>query len=147
MPEAGMVHALKQIHSMLTKNGRLIDIHPTPEPAAITVRIGSHKQLVGWITEDSDYTTYAAADNALTTAVSQGHYIRQAAATFTFTTTADTLADLNQYLADYWTDGRIEPQVAGHIEEILLTTPLQETELILTEKINITCLLPKNKQI
>ncbi len=143
MPEAGMVHALKQLHDMLAENGRLIDIHPTPEPAAITVRLGSHKQLAGWITEGSDYTKYAAADSALAAAVSQGHYIRQTTATFTFTTTADTLADLNQYLADYWTDGRIEPQVAGYIEEKLLTTPLQDTELILTEKINITCLLPK----
>ena len=107
-----MVHALKQIHSLVAPGGCLIDMHPNGEPPPITVRLGSEHHLVGWIRETIEYDPYELADEALETAVSLNLYNLRTQDTFAFTTTFDSLPDLQQYLAEEWSNGYIEDLVA-----------------------------------
>jgi len=136
-----MVHALKQIHGLLAVGGCLIDMHPNGEPPPITVRLGDEQHLVGWVREESDYDSYALADEALETAVSLDLYHQQVQETFAFITYCDTLPDLQQYLAAEWSDAHIEDLVAMQIES-LMHSPIPDQEIILKEIVRITHLKP-----
>lgn len=137
-----MVHALKQIHRLLTPSGRLIDMHPNGEPPPITVRIGEEQRLAGWVRELSDYEAYALADEALETAVSHNLYHMQTQDTFAFITSCDSLADLQQHLANEWSDAFVEDLVAMQIESIMRTST-SDKKIILKEIIKITRLQPQ----
>jgi len=137
-----MVHALKQIHKLLTPNGRLIDMHPNGEPPPITVRLGEDQHLVGWVRELSDYEAYALADEALKTAVSLNLYQVQIQETFAFITMCDSLADLQHYLANEWNDAFLEDLVAMQIES-LMRTSTSDQEIILKEIVKIAYLQPQ----
>ena len=137
-----MVHALKQIHNLLSPTGRLIDMHPNGEPPPITVRIGEEQHLVGWVRELSDYEAYALADEALKTAVSRNLYQMQSQDTFAFITICDTLADLQHYLANEWSDAFLEDLVAMQIES-MMRAPTSDTEIILKEIVKISHLQPQ----
>jgi len=136
-----MVHALKQIHRLLTPTGRLIDMHPNGEPPPITVRLGEEQHLVGWVRELSDYEAYALADEALETAVSLNLYQVQTQETFAFITICDSLTDLQHYLANEWNDAYLEDLVAMQIES-LMRTSTSDQEIILKEIIKIAYLQP-----
>ena len=142
MATEGMVHALKQIHNLLSPNGRLIDMHPNGEPPPITVRLGEEQHLVGWVRELSDYESYALAGEALKTAVSHNLYQMQSQDTFAFITICDTLADLQHYLANEWSDAFLEDLVAMQIESILRTST-SDQEIILKEIVKISHLQPQ----
>ncbi|KAA3664743.1 MAG: hypothetical protein DWQ04_04130 [Chloroflexi bacterium] len=147
MEPESMVHALKQICSLLAPGGCLIDMHPISEPAPITVRLADEHHLVGWVREDSDYDAYLLADEALETVtsaalsagVSQHIYHLQSAETFAFITYFDTLSDLRQFLADEWSAAYLEDLVAMQIES-LMHSPVPDQEIIVKEIVQISLL-------
>jgi hypothetical protein len=136
-----MGHALEQIHYLLKPDGILIDIHPTPEPPPIDVRLGNDIQTVGWVREVDDYCEYVAADEALETAVTRNLYAWQKQSTFAFTTYADTIFDLRDHLAETWTDAIIDNDVIRRALD-LMQTPDPNKEVILREVIKIARLRP-----
>jgi hypothetical protein len=136
-----MVHALEQVHFLLKPDGFLIDIHPTPEPPPIDVRLGTETHRVGWVREVDDYCEYVAADEALTTAVSRNLYTWQKQDTFAFTTYADTILDLRRHLAQTWNDAIIDEDVIRRTLD-LMQTPIPDQEVILREVIKIARLKP-----
>ena len=136
-----MVHALEQIHFLLKPDGILIDIHPTPEPPPIDVRLDADIHRVGWVREVDDYCEYVAADEALATAVSRNLYTWQKQGTFAFTTYADTILDLRQHLAQTWTDAIIDDDIIRRTLD-LMQTPSLNQEIILREVIQIARLKP-----
>ena len=89
-----MVHALKQIRGLLKGNGRLLDIHPNGEPPPIFVRLNEERHLTGWIQEESDYISYAQAEDALQEAVQRGWFRREKRQLITFATYATDLETL-----------------------------------------------------
>ncbi len=131
-----MVHALEKIYRLLKPDGYLIDIHPTPEPAAIDVRLGSKLTSAGWIDEVTDYAEYEWADEALKHVTDAGLFALERDGTFEFVWHAESVADLLAYLAEDWTDARIDPVTAMRVEE-MLQTPEHDKELLVREAIRI----------
>ncbi len=136
MPQAGMVHALEKIYTLLKPDGHLIDIHPTPEPAAIIVRVGDRLTPAGWIDEVTDYVEYEWADDALSTVTDTGLFELERRGAFEFVWHADSVADLLAYLAEDWQDARIDPVTTMRIDE-MLKTPQHDKEILVKEAIRI----------
>lgn len=137
-----MVHALERIHGWLAPGGLLIDLHPSGDPPPLHVRIGDAHHCAGWLRETDDYIEYEQATAALDAVVRRGLYRRQARRTFAFTTYADTLADLRDYLARNWADAVLEEPVARHITD-WLQSPTDDKEIRLREIVTITALAPR----
>ncbi|MBK6711143.1 MAG: hypothetical protein WBO48_01400 [Candidatus Promineifilaceae bacterium] len=139
-----MVHALEQIHFLLKGNGRLIDIHPPPEPPPIFVRLGADRHPVGWVREADDYCEYAQADDALDEVVARGLYRWEQRGRFAFVTYADSIADLQTHLAETWNDAIIEDRVIQRTEELMASIE-PDKEVILHEVIQIARLRMGNR--
>ena len=137
-----MVHALEKVHRLIKPDGKLIDIHPTPEPASIEVRLGERIIPAGWLQETDDYVEYELADTALTNVVNTGLFTLERQGAFTFVSYADTLAELREYLADEWQDAIIDDLTAMRAEELLGTFE-RDKELILRESIRIARYRPE----
>ncbi|MCB8988629.1 MAG: hypothetical protein H6661_12870 [Ardenticatenaceae bacterium] len=131
-----MVHALEQIHFLLNDDGRLIDIHPPPEPPPIYVRLGDQRHAVGWVREADDYCEYAQADDALDEVVARRLYHRERYGRFTFVTHADSITDLQAHLAETWNDAIIDERVIQRAEELMATVE-PDKEVLLHEVIQI----------
>lgn len=147
MEPGSMVHALKQIQGLLkVGNGRLLDIHPNGEPPPIFVRLDSERHLAGWIQEESDYVSYAQADEALQESVHRGWFHREAQQLITFATYATDLQTLRDFLQENWKDAWIEDLVAMQINNQLSHLAIQK-EIIVEEQILLSRYLPIfNKQ-
>jgi len=135
-----MVHALEKTGALLRKNGRLIDIHPPPEPPPIYVRLGAERHLVGWVRETDDYIEYAQADAALTEAAARSLYTWQKRGTFAFVTHADTITELQAHLAETWNDAIIDDRVIQRAEELMASVE-PDKEVLLHEVVQIARLI------
>ncbi len=136
-----MVHALEKIRRLLEPDGVLIDIHPTPEPSSIEVRIGKRTIPAGWLHESDDYAEYEAADDALARAAQRGLYVVERQGTFAFVTYADTVAELRDYVAEEWEEARVDDVTAMRAEE-LMSTVERDKEVILREPVRVARLRP-----
>ena len=136
MPRAGMVHALEKIHSLLKIDGCLIDIHPTPEPAALMVRVGERLTPAGWLDEVTDYAEYEWADEALSAATASNLFALDRRSAFEFVWHAESVPDLLAYLAEDWQDARLDAVTAVRIDE-MLKTPEHDKEILVKEAIRI----------
>ncbi len=136
MQRAGMVHALEKIQQLLKPDGVLLDIHPTNEPAAITVRLREQIVPAGWLNETDDYVEYEWADEALQRVVDDQRFTLERVGTFEFVWHADALKDLRAYLAEEWQDAIIDEMTAGRIEE-LLKLPTPDKEILVREAVRI----------
>ena len=131
-----MVHALEIIQPWLKPDGWLIDIHPTSEPASIAVRLHDRIILAGWVNERDDYVEYDWADEALRRGVDNGLFELEQRSTFEFVWHADSLADLEAYLAEEWRDAVIDPLTAARLSDLLRSTE-QDKEILVRETIGI----------
>lgn len=146
MAPESMVHALKQIQGLLkVGNGRLLDIHPNGEPSPIYVRLENERHLVGWIQEESDYVSYAQAEDALREAVQRGWFHPAQRQLITFATYATDLATLREHLRQNWQDAWIEDLVAMQIEN-RLSQLAHDKEIIVEEQIWLSRFQPVFKQ-
>ena len=142
MAPESMVHALHRIHTLLKPNGMLIDIHPLGEPPPITVELGETRHVVGWVREATDYQSYLQADAAVATVVKQQLFRRDEKRLFTFTTYADSMDALQQYLAESWSDAFIDDLVLLRANELLHSSPLTPKRVTLLEEVGISRLRP-----
>jgi hypothetical protein len=132
-----MGHALEKIHRLLKPGGALIDIHPTPEPAALEVRSGAQATPAGWMQETDDYTGYEQADAALAQAIKRGLFIVERQGRFEFVVYADSTQELREeYLSDFWEQAYIDDITLARLDE-MLSTPERDKEIILRESIRI----------
>jgi len=136
-----MVHALEKIHGLVEPGGILLDIHPTPEPPRLEVRLGARTILAGWLKETDDYVEYEDADAALASAIARGLFAVERQGRFSFVTYADSFAELREYLAEEWKDAVIDDLTAARIED-LLSAPERDKEVILRESIRIARMKP-----
>jgi len=136
-----MVHALAKIHSLLQPTGVLVDIHPTPEPPAIQVRVGGEIHAAGWLREADDYVEYEEADRAINEVIELRMFVLERQGRFDFTTHADTLSDLKGHLEAEWQDAFIEDTTILAIED-LLRTRQRDKEILLRESVRISRLRP-----
>ena len=136
-----MVHALERIPRLLEPEGRLIDIHPSGEPPPIEVRIGQQVTVVGWMQETDDFTEYAQASAALSQAIERGWFDVERKGTFEFSTHADSVSALREYLAKEWKDAILDEAVAARAEQ-LLSGVERDKGLTVREQIRIARLRP-----
>ncbi len=95
-----MVHALRNVHSLLREGGLLVDIHPVAVPRRVDVRIDGRPVPVGATVDAARFATYRLADRALSQVVRERLFIPAGREVFTFTVHADTLPDLLAYFAE-----------------------------------------------
>src|SRR3990170_3459136 len=136
-----MVHALAKIHSLLQPTGVLVDIHPTPEPPAIQVRVGSKIHAAGWLREADDYVEYEEADRAIDEVIELGMFVLEQQGQFDFTTHAGSLKELQDHLEAEWKDAFIEDTTILTIEDFLRTRQ-RDKEILLRESVRISRLRP-----
>jgi len=67
-----MVHALEEIHRLLTSAGRLIDIHPVAQASPVEIHQGGITHLAGLLDVRQWCVDYQEADKALTEVVQRG---------------------------------------------------------------------------
>jgi len=140
-----MGHALKKIHRLLKPAGVLIDIHPTPEPASLEVRIGMQSTPAGWMQETDDYAGYEQSDAALAEAIKRDLFIAERQGNFEFIVYADSIEELREeYLSDFWEQAYIDDITLARLEEMLSTSE-RDKEIILRESIQIARLKKKTK--
>ena len=137
MPSEGMVDALKRAHAMVVLDGRILDIHPTEEPAL--VQMGDH--TIGPVDGGDAPVRHAAAGAAVTTVVRNGIFDVDGAFDFDFYTYADTIEELRDYIAENWGSTRIDDRTVEAARSALATspTPLQPRTL---ERVRLTVLRP-----
>ena len=136
-----MVHALARIHSLLRPTGLLVDIHPTPEPPVIQVRVGKQIHAAGWLREADDYVEYEEADRAIDEVIELGTFVLEQQGRFDFTTHAGTLKDLQDHLEAEWKEAFIEDTTLLAIEDFLRTRQ-RDKEILLRESVRISRLRP-----
>lgn len=127
-----MGHALTKIAGLLGKNGRLLNIRPLGEPAALDLLLDDTTQRVGWVSEASDYSKYDEARGVVETAVSRNQFTQLAAETFTVYTYAPTIAAIQAYLSDYWNDAWLDDRVVQHAYDLMQTATVDK-QLRITE--------------
>lgn len=91
-----MVHALEQIHYLVSPAGVLIDIHPFPEGAVVTALQGG-RVLFSEREREADEEDVLAADWALGEVLRRGSYIRDRAEEFEFGTHAASVLELRKF--------------------------------------------------
>ena len=136
-----MVHALEKVQRLLASGGLLIDIHPTPEPASIEVRVGAQTMPAGWLQETDDYVEYEHADAALAQVVRSRWFALERQDTFEFVTHAGSITELREFLTDNWEDARVDEITAARVDE-LMSTPERDKEVILRESVRIARFRP-----
>lgn len=140
-----MVHALEKIHGLLHPRGLLVDIHPSPEPPVLQVRVGAAIHEAGWLRETDDYLEYEQADRALTIVIERRLFLRERRVRFQFTTHAPSLPDLVRHLEQEWQDAYIEDTTVRSIEDLLQTRG-RDKEILLRESVQITRLRPQARR-
>jgi hypothetical protein len=136
-----MVHALEKIHTLLQPDGALVDIHPSPEPPSIQVRIAANIHDAGWLRETDDYVEYEQADRALARVIERRWFRLERKTRFRFTTHAASLGELRQHLEKEWLDAFIEDSTVRLIEDLFRTRE-RDKEILLRESVQIARLRP-----
>lgn len=97
MQPEGMVHALQQIHRLLTPDGLLIDIHPAP--GALHVEI-HHRGKILFLEQvpPSNPEAVQQADDALAHVIRRRLFTSQQHKTFDFRTYAASVGELRDHL-------------------------------------------------
>ena len=114
-----MVHALGQAHKLLHPKGLLINVNdlPTPHPIEVQTPVGVHK--VGWIQDRGDFYETRSAFNALAQVVGDGDFTLEDQRDFDFNIYIDDLAELVEWLAEWWSSAILPDNIFRQIEALM----------------------------
>lgn len=98
-----MVDALKRTRSWLRPGAPLVDLHPMAAPALVIVG----DTIAGPIDNGAAPARHQAATDAIAEAVNNGLFRIGDTIEFDFSTYADTLDELQDYIVSEWREGRI----------------------------------------
>jgi len=113
-----MVHALQTIHTLLKPDGCLLDLRPRGLPAELSALTGSGWQGLGQIQETDDFVEYRQAAEAVAQVLERGLFALEQKGQYDYLIYADSLGELQEYLAEEWTDAVIPPQVLAQAEAL-----------------------------
>jgi hypothetical protein len=140
-----MVDALSRAGRCLAAGGRLVDIHPTAEPAHIEVRtpegIVSAGDLVDEGTDRGPRRRHAAASKAIADVVALGWFTLEGRREFAFRRYADSAAELRAYVAGARTHSWIDEETERRAAVLLQANP--PGSLWLREQVTIARLTPR----
>jgi hypothetical protein len=134
-----MVHALEQVHSMLHREGLLVNVHDLPVPHTIEVYSPGAAIQAGWLTDKTDFEYERLASSALARVVADGLFNLEDERIFDFNIQATDFNELKEWLADWWESAilpeRTSRRVEGVFQEaregarIVIVSPARMTKL------------------
>jgi hypothetical protein len=111
-----MVDALSRARRLLRPGGFVLDVHPTTEAPHLEVGSGI---WTGDLDADDARRRHAAADAAVAAVVGLGMFAVEGTEEFSFRRYADSMAELQAYVASKWTDAHIDPGALDRTVEAL----------------------------
>ncbi|MBI3492965.1 MAG: hypothetical protein HY047_14480 [Acidobacteria bacterium] len=140
-----MVDALNRTRRWLQPDGCLIDLHPADAPARVDVCTAAGDVRVGEVQDDSDAKgplgRHHAADLALAEVVAKHAWIFEQRATFTFTSDADSPAEIDEHLRRKWRAARLDANTRDRASALLRANPGSTVRVI--EHVIITRMKPQ----
>ena len=109
-----MVDALKRARSWLRSGGLLVDLHPVADPAFLIVG----DTIAGPIDNGAAPSRHQAATDAIAAAVREGLFRIADSTEFDFSTYADTLDELQDYIVSEWREGHIADKTLKRAREL-----------------------------
>lgn len=132
-----MVHALEITHSLLKRDGLLIDIHPNGQRPPVEVHADGKVVLAGHMQEAGDFVEYFQADGALADVIARGLFELEREALFPFMVHASTIKALTNYLENEWSDAILSETVSERLAE-LMAEPGEGKEIVVREIVHIS---------
>ncbi len=118
-----MVHALNEIHRVLTDDGQLVDLRPITGERQLELvgpsdhlRIGPFERLA----VDPDD---AAADGAVRTAIRDGLFHREKDGSFLFAYYWDTVDEMKAYVDERWSYTTLPPETEQEARRVMTAGP------------------------
>src|SRR5262249_16011731 len=110
MPAEGMVHALYRASELTAADGHIIDLHPTPATADLSVlHADGRTARVGDLHADDAHDRHANAEAALAEAVACGLLAIERASTFTYRAESESIDELVAFVGGKW-NGRFDDE-------------------------------------
>jgi hypothetical protein len=110
MPPEGMVHALHRASVLTAAGGRIIDLHPTPATADLSViHADGRITRVGDLHADDAHDRHLNAETALAEAVASGLLTLEADSRFWFRRESDSIDELVDFVGGKW-NGRFDDE-------------------------------------
>ena len=131
-----MVHALEIAHSLLKKDGLLIDIHPSGRPPKVEVHLDGEVFLAGHVQETDNFVEYFQADEALAKVTGIGLIELEREGQFDFLMHAPTMEDILKYIETEWSDAVLSQEVIRKTKT-LLGAPRDGKEVVVREIVRI----------
>lgn len=132
-----MVHALEMTHSLLNRDGLLVDIHPSGRPPTVEVYVDGEVQLAGLVLEMDGFVEYFQADDALADTVARGLFELERTELFPFSLHGPTVKAIVDYIAAEWLDAVLAEEVIDRAAT-LLGEPGEGKEIVVREIIRIS---------
>jgi hypothetical protein len=114
-----MVDALRTAREWIVPTGRIVDLHPTA--AVATIHVGA--MLAGPIDPGAASSRHQAATDAIAAAVRDRLLSVEDAFEFEFRLHADSIDELDDYIAENWRDSRIGPDTLARARALISETP------------------------
>ena len=132
-----MVDALRRAHRMVTRDGTVVDVHPSDVPASMEV--GAH--AIGHVDAGDAPLRHAAAEAAVKTVVDAGLFEVDAVVSFDFYTYGDTVEELRDYIVENWRNARIDDDIVERAKRALRGAGVGVRPRVL-ERVRLTTLRP-----
>jgi hypothetical protein len=114
-----MVHALKQVHSMLQPEGLLVNVHDIPVQHVIEVHSAGSVIKAGWLSDSEDFDNERLAFNALAQVVSENYFLLIDERDLIVNIHADNMQELQEWLAEWWELAVIPENTIQRVDDIL----------------------------
>jgi hypothetical protein len=135
-----MVDALHRAMRLLRCGGRILDIHPTPDPGFLAIGDPeSGGERLGVLEAQTAWARHASADDAVRTVVSSGALGEQGVKEFPFRRYGESIEELSAYVAQKWTDAHFSARTVDRVREAHAAHP--RASLWLEERVRMTRLV------
>jgi hypothetical protein len=114
------VHVLKRIHRWLRPRGRVLDIHPEPEPASVDVRTPIGIENVGPFERPALDEKIRAARTALSRMVVAGHFVPQRSVIFEVVSYHANVDAWLEYRARRNSTSPVDPALLDRAREMMI---------------------------
>jgi hypothetical protein len=144
MPAEGMVDALHRAATLLAPEGVVVDIHPTIDAAIVEMGGGNARVAMGALHAEGSRARHAAADAAIVSAIASGRFVVESVQEFSFRRYADSIAELQDYVAHKWEGAFIDDATAARVIEAFRRQPT--VALWLDERARATKMRPATRR-